>query len=89
MNCNAPKPRPGDASDRHPTDRGLTPVLDRVQARLLLTSCALGHVLGESYSLLYRIPHKPLYIECLLIAENKICCMILPELFLLASNRLS
>ena len=36
---------PGTLADRHPTDRGLTPVLDRVQARLLLASHALGHML--------------------------------------------
>ena len=29
-----PRDRPGEAARRHPTDRGLTPVLDRVQALL-------------------------------------------------------
>ena len=64
-----PQASTGDIADRHPTDRGLAPILDRVQARLLLILCALRHVL-ENLTDSYRTPHKPFYTECLLNAEE-------------------
>ena len=78
---------PGMLVDRHPTDQGLAPVLDQVQARLLLIMRHWTRV-GKSYNLLTGL-HMLFILNAYLMRKKNICYMILPEFFLLASNRLT